>query len=496
MLSELYIPPVVEAAQTLEDLDDALLTLRFDLGKLEAAWERAFAPITARVVPAIDQGVRALTDFVDSAGQVIAALFGGVQLEAKKTVTVTGRSVKRALADFDRLDRLSTGSGSGSSTYTVPAQIKAIPEEMQKIADRIRDICDSIKGLLAPLQAIDLSAAARAFDGLRTAIEPFARGLFAGLEWLWFHILTPMAAWSAEQALPAFLGAVSAALQALNTVAGAARPVFSWLWESLLQPLAQWTGEKFLQAMEAVTGYFRGLKTLMEWLSPLAGVLAGALDGLRSGFERLCAQLGQWNSWLSSAGVGLGLLERAARWLGELLCQAAGHGQTLWQVFRSIAGALTPGVKQTANAVAGIVNTVLAAVESAVNAMVSAINSLRIDIPGWVPMVGGKRLGFNLSTVSLPRIPALAQGAVLPANRPFLAVVGDQKRGTNVEAPLEVIQQAVAQVMGSNAELQQDTNRLLSQLLTAVASIQVGDDTIGRAARRYEHRMAVMGGVL
>lgn len=39
-------------------------------------------------------------------------------------------------------------------------------------------------------------------------------------------------------------------------------------------------------------------------------------------------------------------------------------------------------------------------------------------------------------------IPKLATGAVIPANREFLAVLGDQKRGTNVEAPLDTIKQA------------------------------------------------------
>lgn len=44
-------------------------------------------------------------------------------------------------------------------------------------------------------------------------------------------------------------------------------------------------------------------------------------------------------------------------------------------------------------------------------------------------------------------IPALARGAVLPANKPFLAIVGDQTSGTNVEAPLSTIKQAVREVL-------------------------------------------------
>lgn len=45
-------------------------------------------------------------------------------------------------------------------------------------------------------------------------------------------------------------------------------------------------------------------------------------------------------------------------------------------------------------------------------------------------------------------IPQLAKGAVIPPNAPYLAVVGDQRNGTNIEAPLETIKQAVAEVFG------------------------------------------------
>lgn len=53
--------------------------------------------------------------------------------------------------------------------------------------------------------------------------------------------------------------------------------------------------------------------------------------------------------------------------------------------------------------------------------------------------------------ISISRmIPALARGAVLPANKPFLAVVGEQTSGTNVEAPLSTIKQAVRDVLLEN----------------------------------------------
>ena len=63
--------------------------------------------------------------------------------------------------------------------------------------------------------------------------------------------------------------------------------------------------------------------------------------------------------------------------------------------------------------------------------------------------------GLGVASPSIPNIPMgykrvipkLATGAVIPANREFLAVLGDQRSGTNVEAPLATIEQAVANVL-------------------------------------------------
>lgn len=63
---------------------------------------------------------------------------------------------------------------------------------------------------------------------------------------------------------------------------------------------------------------------------------------------------------------------------------------------------------------------------------------------------GSSRVGtYSMPQTQIP-VPALARGAVLPANKPFLAMVGDQKNGTNVEAPLATIKQAVAEALAQN----------------------------------------------
>lgn len=64
-----------------------------------------------------------------------------------------------------------------------------------------------------------------------------------------------------------------------------------------------------------------------------------------------------------------------------------------------------------------------------------------------MPGIGGKSYGINIPHVSEIKIPRLATGAVIPPNREFLAVLGDQPRGTNIEAPLDMIVDAFRQAM-------------------------------------------------
>ena len=56
-----------------------------------------------------------------------------------------------------------------------------------------------------------------------------------------------------------------------------------------------------------------------------------------------------------------------------------------------------------------------------------------------------KNSNVNFSSVYIPR---LATGAVIPPNREFMALLGDQKSGTNIEAPLDTIVEAFRTVMG------------------------------------------------
>lgn len=112
-----------------------------------------------------------------------------------------------------------------------------------------------------------------------------------------------------------------------------------------------------------------------------------------------------------------------------------------------IFGSMFNGAKAMVNGMIGLFEGLANAVIRSVNEISRALNSLSFDIPSYVPKVGGQRFSFNVGYLSGITIPRLAKGAVIPPNKEFLATLGDQKSGTNIEAPLETIKLALAEVL-------------------------------------------------
>lgn len=147
------------------------------------------------------------------------------------------------------------------------------------------------------------------------------------------------------------------------------------------------------------------------------------------------------------------------------------------------------GVKQIFK---GIWNGIVSILEGAVNLIIGGINwmirqlnKIQIKAPDWL---GGGTIGFNIPAISTVSIPRLAQGAVIPPNREFLAVLGDQKNGTNVEAPLETIKQAVAEVLSQNGSGEEITIKFTGDLATLA---RVLTPEITRQQRRTQRALGV-----
>lgn len=108
----------------------------------------------------------------------------------------------------------------------------------------------------------------------------------------------------------------------------------------------------------------------------------------------------------------------------------------------------------------GVWNSIIDLLNGAINIsikglnwLIKQMNKISFDVPSWVPFVGGKSIGVNISYISENVLPHLAKGAVIPANDEFLAVLGDQTSGNNIEAPEGLIRKIVREESGGSGEV-------------------------------------------
>ena len=289
-----------------------------------------------------------------------------------------------------------------------------------------------------------------------------------------------------------------------------------------IQGVKQWFDDAQTQA--AVAGYG----------DDVAGYL---VDGFKEGLKNLLSDIGQWiydhiftpfkngicdafgihspsteaKSWGSYISQGLldGLAskwENITGWLRDLKqnfvdawdnirAKTTETFNSLGQTISDIWNGITSTIKTAVNGIIGFINRMISAVVTGINAVINALNGLSFDLPD---IFGGGHVGFNISTLTAPQIPYLAQGAVIPANREFLAVLGDQSHGTNVEAPLDTIKQAVAEVMedlqaGQMAGFEAVVS-VLREILSAVYGIELTDEDVGRAVQRWQRKQAIATG--
>lgn len=135
--------------------------------------------------------------------------------------------------------------------------------------------------------------------------------------------------------------------------------------------------------------------------------------------------------------------------------------------------------------------SVLNLIIDAINTVISGLNKISFNFPSWVPGVGGKKFGINISKFPKITIPALAQGAVIPPNREFMAVLGDQTRGNNIEAPEGLIRRIVREESGGM------TIELLQQILAAIQAgqvIKVNETVLGRTSAKAINKLTLSSG--
>lgn len=152
--------------------------------------------------------------------------------------------------------------------------------------------------------------------------------------------------------------------------------------------------------------------------------------------------------------------------------------------------ALTDGVNNTLKSLLnGMINGINTSITKPLQDISKSFNILRtLDVNGTRPFAG-------IPYLNIPTIPHLAQGAVIPPNREFMAVLGDQSSGTNIEAPLDTIKQAVGEEFAPYAEAIVEA---VMQVVSAVNNkeLKIGDKEIGRANDRYNTQRSIIRGTM
>lgn len=258
-----------------------------------------------------------------------------------------------------------------------------------------------------------------------------------------------------------------------------------WLWSEHLKPLWDNLMEFFGAFAEMVLAIWN--EYIFPWVQQMVDIFAPILsEAIKFVVDAFATAFARISDTVSA-------VIRILKGLCEFVTGVfTGDWEKAWNGIKDIFGGVWDGIvgvlKGAVNTVIDMINAVLRAVALGVNAIIDKINALSFTVPDWVQGIGGETIGFNFAKFDPPQIPKLAKGAVLPANNPFLAVVGDQRRGTNVEAPLETITQAVIAALSQLGGAQE---------LTASQPIEVKLDgqVLYRAMAKIEaNRGAKIGG--
>ncbi len=280
-----------------------------------------------------------------------------------------------------------------------------------------------------------------------------------------------------------------------------------------------------LLALTIATGHgeelLNGIRSVIEGFKDFfVGIFTGDMEKAVGGIEKIFAGLK-----ISIGAVIDGVKDTLLSFLGWLDEKTGGkfHGiievakgfvTTFFDDVKSIAGEWIEDIKQIFQGIIqfisgvftqdwdmaleglqniwkGAWNSIISVLEGAINLiikglnwLISQMNKISFDVPSWVPEVGGKSIGINIPSIPEAKIPRLARGAVIPPNREFMAVLGDQRSGNNLEAPEDLIRKIVREESGGgNAELFQ----MLQSILAAIKDghvIMVDGAVFGRTAIR------------
>ena len=413
--------------QKVADAFAAVMSLLFGEVKTSTSSSGGIAGETEKNMEDVAEGFEDASDAADDYKDSTAA----AAKEAQRSVMAFDE-LNRVLAPVEETEIGADGEfGVGESfdkESMLPSTIEAATEVEDKLSPKIQAIVDKIKELIAPLKEIDFGPITEAFERLKTAVEPLTQKLFAGLEWAWYNIFVPLAEYTIEDLIPAFLDLLSAALKLLNAVIESVKPAFEWLWNEFLVPLAEWTGETIIKALQEITDLISdiadvisGDKSFLDFiadLSPAQTVLMGIASALGAigaalGVIKISSAIGNLTKFfrdIANLSPSVGLIGK----LGEVIMIVATGAGTLHEAMMLVFG---PG-----SIIAGISGVVGGAVLAVTN-FISMLKNGFSWINEALMLLGIAIAGISAVILGVPATVAAVVAAIVAAVATVVVVV-------------------------------------------------------------------------
>lgn len=296
----------------------------------------AFTPIYQAILPAINALMSALSVATQYIASFISAIFGKTfeqskqatqgLIDAKNAMGVYGDSAKKAgkaakdalgLASFDEINSLnanksddSGGGGGGASKVpqlvTPALDTTSVDSAMQKLTDRIK----------AYFGTFDFNPLVQSFNKIKEAVEPILNNIGKVIKWFLTEILDPLAHWTIEDALPAFLNVVAGALEVLNPILEVFMDAGKWLWDNILQPIAEWTGGIIVDVLNGLADVLSKIgawinehKETLSKIAKVIGIIGIALGAVKIAIAGVAIVMGILTSPITLIiGIIVGLI--------------------------------------------------------------------------------------------------------------------------------------------------------------------------------------------
>lgn len=338
---------------------------------------------------------------------------------------------------------------------------------------------------------LDFYPLLESISNLTATFAPILESIGNVLEWIYKNIVLPMLKWVIEVGLPTVINLVSkvatflADHQPIVEAFGAAligafaAAKIAKLASSIIGSIStiMLYGKGLVALMTGSSGIIGGIKAIATVIGPGgvfvlavgAAIAIGVLlyknwDKIKVTAGKVCDWIGnkttafinEISSKLKNLGIKMStfwnnMLSNARKKLNEMLSMA---GNLAGRIGNAIVGNLTSAKNTVVNvfngmgdAIRSVLNNIISVVNGAiskVNGVISAVESAFSFGPWKVPTpFGSKTIGFKATFPRVPTVPYLAKGAVIPPRSEFLAVLGDQKQGNNIETPEALLRKIV-----------------------------------------------------